>query len=328
MKDTIRWGIVGAGAIAHKFAAAVKNVEGAEVTAIASRSMARAKEFADVHGIASTFEGYEEMAKSDVIDAVYIATLNAFHAPYTELFLKAGKHVLCEKPICINAKEARAITECAKENNVFLMEALWTRFLPAIHEAQRIVKSGEIGEVRAVKAEFCFSCPPAPNSRLYTPELGGGALLDVGVYGLNFVSMFLGTDPEEITSISNVQNGVDYLTDVLMRYKDGVIATVSASVNVKKPFEAFVYGTKGHIRVPDFFGATELFVCVDGEERHIKKLSIGDGFEEEIEEVCACIRNGKLQSDVMPMSESIRITEIMDTVRGQIGVVYPLEAEK
>ena len=327
MKDKIRWGIVGAGAIAHKFAAAVKNVEGAEVTAVASRSIERAREFADIQGVPNAFEGYEEMAKSDLVDAVYIATLNAFHAPHTELFLKAKKHVLCEKPICINAKEARSITECAKENNVFLMEALWTRFLPAINEAQRIAKSGEIGEVRAVKAEFCFSCPPMPNSRLYTPELGGGALLDVGVYGLNFVAAFLGTDPEEITSISNVQNGVDYLTDVLMRYKDGVIATVSASVNVKKPFVAYVYGTKGHIRVPDFFGATELFVSINDEERHIKKPSIGDGFEEEIEEACRCIRSGKLQSDVMPMSESIRITELMDTVRGQIGVVYPFEVE-
>lgn len=326
MKDkTTRWGIVGAGAIAHKFAAAVKNVEGAELTAVASRTIDRAKEFADVHGIPNAFGSYEEMAKSDLIDAVYVATLNSFHKPHTELFLKARKHVLCEKPICINAKEAREITEYARENDLFLMEALWTRFLPAIHETQRIVKSGEIGEIRAVKAEFCFSCPPAPNSRLYTPELGGGALLDVGVYGLNFAAIFLGTEPEEIKAISNVQNGVDYLTDVLLKYENGVNASISASVSVAKPFEAYIYGTKGHIRVPDFFGATELFVCVDGKERNVKKPSIGDGFEEEIEEACRCIRSRKTQSDVMPMSESIRITELMDAAREQIGLVYPFE---
>ncbi|MBQ7338768.1 MAG: Gfo/Idh/MocA family oxidoreductase [Clostridia bacterium] len=325
MKDKIRWGIVGPGSIANRFANAVKNVAGAEVTAVASRSADRAREFADKHNIPNAFASYEEMANSTAVDAVYIATPHPFHKPYAELFLKAKKHVLCEKPICVNAKEAIDITECAKQNNVFLMEAMWTRFLPAIEEAVRVAQSGEIGEIRGVRAEFCFYSSPSPTSRLYAPELAGGALLDVGVYCLNFVAAFLGNDPEEIRSIANVQNGADYQTDVLLKYQGGAIASISAAVNVSKPVVGYVYGTKGYIRVPHFFGATEFFVNTNNEERRVHKPYIGDGFEEQIEEACSCIRNGKTQSDKMPMSESIKIMEQMDAVRKQIQLVYPFE---
>ena len=156
MKKTIKWGIVGPGSIAKKFAKAVKNVEGAELFAVASRSYERSKEFAEEFDIPNVFGSYEEMANCDEIDAVYIATLHPFHKPCSEIFLNAKKHVLCEKPVCVNAKEARELFECAKKNNVFLMEAMWTRFLPAIQEAVKIAKSGEIGEIRGVSADFCY----------------------------------------------------------------------------------------------------------------------------------------------------------------------------
>ena len=321
----IRWGIVGPGQIANRFANAVKNVAGAEVTAVASRSQERAREFADRHAIPNVFGSYEEMACSPLVDAVYIATLHPFHKPCAEMFLKAKKHVLCDKPICVNAGEAIAIAECAKENNVFLMEAMWTRFLPAIQEAVRVAQSGEIGEIRGVRADFCFYSTPSPTSRIYAPELAGGAILDVGVYCLNFVAAFLGTDPEEIVAMSNVQNGADYQTDVLLRYPGGAIASISSAVNVSKPVVGYVYGSKGHIRVPHFFGAAEFFVNANGEERHVRAPYIGDGFEEQIEEACQCIREGKTQSGKMPMAESIKIMEQMDTVRKQIQLVYPFE---
>jgi predicted dehydrogenase len=325
-KDTIRWGIVGPGSIANRFANAVKNVAGAQVTAVASRSAERAKAFADRHSIPNAFGSYEEMAASTLVDAVYIATPHPYHKPCAELFLNAKKHVLCEKPVCVNAKEAIAITECAKQNNVFLMEAMWTRFLPAIEEAVAIAKSGEIGEIRGVRADFCFYSTPSPTSRLYAPELAGGAILDVGVYCLNFVAAFLGTDTKEITSLANVQNGADYQTDVLLKYHSGAVASISSAVNVSKPVEGYVYGTKGYIKVPHFFGAMELMVHANNEERRIQKPSVGDGFEEQIDEACRCIRSGKCQSDRMPMDESIRIMQQMDTVRQQIGLVYPFEA--
>ena len=325
MQETIRWGIVGPGSIANRFANAVKNVAGAEVTAVASRSPERGKAFAVKHDIPQVFASYEEMANSTAVDAVYISTLHPFHKPCAEMFLKAKKHVLCEKPICVSAKEAVALAECAKQNNVFLMEAMWTRFLPAINAAVAVAKSGEIGEIRGVRADFCFYSTPSPTSRIYAPELAGGAILDVGVYCLNFVAAFLGTDPEAIVAMSNVQNGADYQTDVLLRYANGAIASISSAVNVSKPVVGYVYGSKGHIRVPHFFGAAEFFVNVNGEERHVHAPYVGDGFEEQIEEACHCIRNGKTQSDKMPMTESIKIMEQMDAVRRQIQLVYPFE---
>ena len=325
MKDTIRWGIVGPGSIAHRFANAVKNVAGAQVTAVASRSEERAREFAAKHDIPNAFGSYEEMANSPLIDAVYIATPHPFHKPCAEMFLKAKKHVLCEKPVCVNAKEAIAMAECAKQNNVFLMEAMWTRFLPAIGEAVKVAKSGEIGEIRSVRAEFCFYSTPSPTSRIYAPELAGGAILDVGVYCLNFAAAFLGSDPEGITALSDVQNGADYQTDVLLKYQNGAIASISSAVNVSKPVVGYVYGSKGYIKVPHFFGAMEFMVHTNGEERRVQKPSIGDGFEEQIIEACKCIREGKVQSDIMPMSESIKIMQQMDTVRKQIQLVYPFE---
>ena len=325
MSDTIRWGIVGPGIIANRFANAVKNVAGAEIVAVASRSPERAKEFALKHQIPHAFDSYEEMASSPLIDAVYVATLHPFHKPCAELFLKAKKHVLCEKPICVSAQEAIDLAACAQENNVFLMEAMWTRFLPAIREAVKIAQSGEIGEIRGVRAEFCFYSTPSPTSRIYAPELAGGAILDVGVYCLNFVAAFLGTDPEAITALSDVQNGADYQTNVLLRYQGGAIASISSAVNVSKPVEGYVYGSKGYIRVPHFFGATEFFVNADGAEKHMQKPYVGDGFEEQIMEACSCIRSGKTQSEIMPMSESIKIMAQMDEVRRQIHLVYPFE---
>lgn len=325
MEKVIKWGIVGAGYIANKFAKAVKNVEGATLTSIASRSETKGREFADKYDIENVFTSYEEMAKSSLIDAVYIATPHPFHKPCAEIFLNAKKHVLCEKPICVNAKQATELKECANKNGVFLMEAMWTRFLPAIGEAAEIVNSGEIGEIRGVRADFCYFCTPDEDAKLFENNLAGGSLLDVGVYGLNFASIFLGDNPESIISVADVSDGIDYQTSILMKYSNGAIASVSSAINVNKPGTGYIYGTKGYIVLPKFYGAVELTVNVDGEERYISKPSMGDGFEEEIIEACSCIRLGKTQSDVMPMSESIRILKQMDYIREQINLRYPFD---
>jgi len=163
----IRWGIVGPGEIANKFAKAIKNVDCAELSAVASRSAEKGRVFADKYGIEKVFAGYESMAESKDIDAVYIATPHPFHKPCAELFLNAGKHVLCEKPICVNASEAKALFECAERNGVFLMEAMWTRFIPAVLRAEEIVKSGKIGDVRAIEAHFCYASSPEEEAKLF-----------------------------------------------------------------------------------------------------------------------------------------------------------------
>lgn len=323
--EKIHWGIVGPGNIANKFAKAIKNVEGAELTAVASRSEEKGRKFAELYEIANVFVGYEEMANSALVDAVYIATPHPFHQPNARLFLNAKKHVLCEKPVCVNGAQATKLLECANQNGVFFMEAMWTRFLPAIQEAFKIANSGEIGEIRGVKADFCYSATPMEEPKLFCSDMAGGSLLDVGIYGLNFAAIFLGDNPESITSFSDVVDGVDLQTNVLIKYPNGAIASVSSAINVTKPETGYIYGTKGSIALPHFYGAQELIVYSGNEERHIVKPSIGDGFEEEIIEACSCIRAGKIQSDRMPMSESIRILEQMDCIRKQINLSYPFD---
>ncbi len=325
MEKIIKWGIVGAGNIANKFAEAIKNVEGAELTSVASKSEGKGKDFADKYFIKNVFTSYEEMANSDLVDAVYIATPHPFHKPCAEIFLNAKKHVLCEKPVCVNANDARELEECANKNGVFLMEAMWTRFLPAIKKALEIANSGEIGEIRGLKADFCYLSSPKEDAKLFINDLAGGSLLDVGVYGLNFASIFLDGSPESIISVSDVVNGVDYHTSVLLKYPNGVIASVSSAITVKKPETAYIYGTKGYIALPHFYGANEIIVTTDAGERVIAKPSIGDGFEEEIIEACSCIRAGKIESGIMPMNESIRILEQMDIIRKQINLHYPFD---
>ena len=198
MGKVVRWGIVGAGNIANKFAKAVKNLECAELSAVASQSEGKGKAFSQKYDIKNVFTSYEEMAKSELVDAVYIATPHPFHKPCAEIFLNAKKHVLCEKPVCVNAKEAVALKECAQRNGVFLMEAMWTRFLPAIKEAFKIANSGEIGQVRGVSADFCYSMTPSEEGKIFRNDMAGGSLLDVGVYELNFAAIFLGNNPESI----------------------------------------------------------------------------------------------------------------------------------
>ena len=326
--DKIRWGIVGPGTIANKFAQAIKNVEGAELAAVASRREETGREFARKYDIPKVFVGYEEMAGSDAVDAVYIATPHPFHKPCAELFLKAKKHVLCEKPICINAAQAVRLSECAKENGVFLMEAMWTRFLPAIKEACAIVQRGEIGEVLGVNADFCYASTPQEEAKLFQNEMAGGSLLDVGVYGLHFAAMFLGNKPKSICAAAQVEEGVDCHTNVLMKYESGAMACISSAINLYKPESAYIYGTKGYLYLPQFYGATDIFLNIGGQEQHIVKPGMGDGFEEEICEACTCIRAGRTESDILPLSESIEILKQMDEIRKQIGVKYPFEGEE
>ena len=325
MEKEIRWGIVGPGSIANKFAKAIKNVPGACLSAVASRTEEKGREFAAKYDIPNVFTGYEEMAASDVVDAVYIATPHPFHKPCAEIFLNAKKHVLCEKPVCVNEKQATDLMKCAEQNGVFLMEAMWTRFLPAIKEALAIAQSGEIGEIKGVSADFCYSTTPSEEAKLFRNDMAGGSLLDVGIYCLNLADMFLDGEPRSIRAISDIECGVDCHTSVLLKYKNGAIASISSAINLSKPTTGYIYGTKGYIELPCFYGAQEIFVNVDGKERHIVKNSMGDGFEEEICEACGCIRMGKLQSDVMPMSKSIRMLRQMDLIREQIQLKYPFD---
>lgn len=323
MNRQIRWGIAGPGGIANKFAVAIKNVECAELCAVASRSRQRGEAFAEKYGIPKVFESYEEMAESDDIDAVYVSTAHPFHKEVAMEFIKRGKHILCEKPLCVNAFQARELIESARKNRVFLMEAMWTRFLPAVREVITLVNEGEIGEVRAVTADFCYSSTPEEEEKLFLNEMAGGSLLDVGIYGLHFASLFLGTEPQSVRAVSDVRDGVDCHTAVNLTYDGGAMATVTSAINLQKPEDAYIYGTKGYIRVPKFYGAEEFYVTTGEDTRCVKAPSIGDGFEEEIYEACRLIGDGKTESEIMPLDETLRIISLMDDIRRKINVKYP-----
>lgn len=321
----IRWGIVGTGYIANKFVASIKNVSEARLVAVASRTKESGEAFAQKHGIDVVFSSYEDMAKTDLVDAVYIATPHPFHMPCALLFMNEKKHVLCEKPLCVNEAEAIKLKDCAQKNGVFLMEAMWTRFLPAIAEIEKMVNEDAIGEVLGVSADFCYASSPQIEEKLFRNSMAGGSLLDVGVYGLHFASIFLGDDPLEICSLAKIGYDVDLHMNVLLKYKNGAIANISSSIELSKPEDAYIYGTKGYIRIPAFYGANEFFVNANGEEAHIEKYAIGDGFEEEIYEACRCIRENKTQSDILPIDKSIRILRQMDYIRKQNGIRYSFD---
>lgn len=325
----IRWGIVGPGNIARKFAKAVKNVECAELAAVASRSLEKSLAFAKEYGIPHSFGSYEDMASFDGIDAVYVATPHPFHKPCAEIFINAKKHVLCEKPICVNANQAQILKDSAKKNGVFLMEAMWTKFLPAINKVKSMLQSGIIGDVMGITADFCYNAvDDVAERKIFKNDLAGGGLLDVGVYGLHFVSYILDMTPESINPVAYVKDGVDYHTCVSLKYPNGVIANISSAIAVEKPADAHIYGTNGRIRIPLFYGAKEFYVISNGAEQKYSFPSIGDGFEEEIIESCNCINNGNTESNTHPLDSSIEIIKQMDYIRSVIGVKYPLEGEE
>lgn len=321
--NKIRFGIAGPGNIARKFAAAIKNVPEAELVAVASRTRQRGEAFASEFGIPTVFGSYEEMAASSDVDAVYVATPHPLHKPCAEIFLNAKKHVLCEKPVCVNADEARALYECSKKNGVFLMEAMWTRFLPAVIEAQSLVKNGEIGELRAISADFCYNMETMREHNVFNKDMAGGSLLDVGVYGINFACFFEGYDVKTVNSHCRVENGVDSHATTILGYENGVSAVVTSALTAKKPESAYLYGSEGYIFIPGFYKAQKLVINKNKTETVIERPSIGAGFEEEIIETCKCISAGKTQSDIHPMTDSIKVLEIMDTVRKQNDIVYP-----
>lgn len=329
--NKVRWGIIGTGGIATKFANAVKNADGAELVAVASRNIEKANEFADINGIEKRFGSYEELTKFDGVDAIYIGVPHPYHAPCTKLCLNERKAVLCEKPIATTAKEFAEVKKLAEEKGVFLMEALWSRFVPAMKEIQRLVAEGVIGEVREVSGAFCYNIEDRRGiSRMFKNEEAGGALLDVGIYGLNLAAMFLGTDVKEIKTAIYANNGVDERTNIFLTYNDSnAIAHVSSATTLKKPTLGVIYGSRGRISIPGFCGAQKFDVIENTPDTDYQDVIHsyevpykGNGFEEEIEECNRCIMAGKTQSDIMPLSESEKILKIMDAVRAQAGIVY------
>ena len=325
----IQWGIIGCGGIAHLFARGLSVLPEGTLLAGASRTPGRADEFAKKHNLDRTYSDYDALLDDPDIDAVYVATTHNFHYENVKRCLEHGKHVLCEKPFTINAAQAQELIDLAREQNCFLMEAMWTRFLPAIVKLQELLAEGAIGEVRAVRADFCIGDPGFDKEhRMRNKALAGGALLDLGVYPITFAVIVFDAEPTRIQSSALMgDTEVDDRSFYLLDYPNGRHAQLASSYTHSTAMDAFVFGTTGYIRVPRFWEARGLEIYSEGREPEILSLPYGDGenFKYEIDHAMKCIAAGKTESDVHPMSKALSIMRTMDTIRAQWGLVYPEE---
>ena len=321
----IRFGIVGTGTIAHRFANAIKNVPEAELVAVASRTKENAEKFGDEFGIPVRFDSYEKMAQSDVIDAAYIAVPHSGHIGCSCLMMDNGKHVLCEKPMAVNSVQAEEMFRCASKNGVLLMEAMWARLVPGTLKMLEIVKSGLLGDILGIEGKFCYTMDEDEmGHHVFKVENGGGSLLDVGVYGLNFAQWYLGNDVTAINAQSDIYNGVDSHTCILMKYKSGAIADISSAILLCKPNEGYVYGTKGYAHLKRFYAPQEIEIHLNnGETQTVPTPYAGNGFEEQIAHFCECVSKGLKESPVVTREQTLFITRQMDEIRKLTGIVYP-----
>ena len=325
----IRWGILGTGAIAAAFATALRQVTDATLFAVGSRSQTSADDFAQTHDVGRAFASYAELAADPDVDVVYIASPHTAHFEHTMLCLGAGKHVLCEKPFALNSTQTEQMVALAKHNGLFLMEAMWMRFIPLIIELRRRVDAGEIGQVRMIQADFGFRAPRNPHSRLFNPELAGGALLDLGIYPLAFSALLLGA-PTEITSLANIgTTGVDEQSAYVLKHEGGELSVLASALRTQTSMSAWVYGTDGRIHLPKQFWRAKEMVLYRNEMQpeSIHLPYTGNGYQFEAQEVVDCLRAGKTESGIMPLRDSESLMGTMDTIRRQWGLAYPNETE-
>lgn len=328
MSDIIKWGIIGPGSISRKFATGLHSVMDATLHAVASRSIDKAQSFADEFGAQMAYGSYEELVNDDEVDVVYIGTPHPFHHPQTLLCLNHGKHVLCEKPFAVNASQAREMVELARDKNLFLMDAVWTRYFPIMVKLRELLADGIIGDVMLVQVDFGFRTSQImPDHRLYNPELAGGALLDVGIYPVQLASMIYGKQPADIISQVTIgSTGVDELSVSVFKYSDYEMATITTGIRLMTPHEARIMGTNGIISIPDWWHPTEMTVQAQEQPAEIYSIPLeGNGYNYEASEVGRCIRINLTESDIMPLDETIAIIETMDRMRQQWGLQYPME---
>lgn len=331
MKKT-NWAILGLGKIAKKFATDLITLPNANLYAVGSRTNKKAKAFAKEFGATKSYGSYEALLADPKVDVVYIATPHVFHCENTLMALDKGIAVLCEKPLAINAKEVALMVAKAKVKNTFLMEALWTLFIPSIKKTKELVASGVIGEIQSVKADFGFKAVFDPKSRLFDPNLGGGSLLDIGIYPLFLAQAFLGKPQSIIASAVLGATNVDEELSVTLKYAGGKMAHAHSTIRSHTPIEAYIYGTKGYIHIPTRFHEPVPHISLveyEGLKKTVYRMpQQAIGFKYEAAAVMAYLAVGKKESDVASLQFSIDLMETMDAVRKEIGLVYPMEVTK
>ncbi|NUO00306.1 MAG: Gfo/Idh/MocA family oxidoreductase [Saprospiraceae bacterium] len=324
MAKTTNWGIIGLGKIAHKFAQDLTKVKNAHLLAVASSSSGRAQEFANAYGAPHAYGSYEGILDCPDLDVVYVATPHNLHHSNTLLCLQKGIAVLCEKPFAIHAGHAAEMIAMARAQDTFLMEALWTRFLPVTEKTLELIASGAIGEVLSIKADFGFKADFEPRSRLYDPHLGGGALLDIGIYPAFLAQLLLGK-PSVIKALAHIgPTGVDEETGVVLQYDSGQMAHLHASIRSKTKTEAFIYGEHGtihiHTRWHESTGLTLL--KPDLRPQDFSFPMQGRGYHYEAQEVIHCLEAGLKESPRWPLASTQALMELLDAIRREAGIVY------
>jgi predicted dehydrogenase len=324
MSKTIHWGIIGLGKIAHKFAQDLTLVSGAKLHAVASTSTDRAKDFADQYQAKYYFSSYEGILNCPYLDVVYVATPHTLHKEIALMCLKKGIPVLCEKPFGMNRAEVQTMVDTARKHQTFLMEAMWTRFMPSFQHALQIVRNGEIGEVIGLKADFGFHSEFNPNSRIYNKSLGGGSLLDVGLYPAFAALMFLGK-PQHIQAMAKIgASGIDESCAFQFQYASGAIAMMHSSVVTETGVEASIYGEKGRVEIHGRFHHSQTITKkLNGQKEEVFQHPYqGHGYHFEAKEVMNCLKNRVEESSLMTHQLSLDLIEVLDSVRQEIGLDY------
>lgn len=326
--EKFNWGIIGTGKIAATFARTLADVEGAVRYAAASRTEEKAREFAKIFGFEKHYGSYAELAADKNIDAVYIATPMASHYADAKQCLENGLNVLCEKSVTLNTAQLNELLALAKEKDVFFMEAMWMKCRPAYLKAKQWIAQGKIGQVKMVKGDFSNICPYDPDDRLFRPDCGGGALLDLAVYPLTLAMSVLGDEPDEVISSMNLCRGIDLSDSILLRYKNGTYASVFAGFELALRNNALISGTEGTIIFGDWFHCTcevSLFDRSGNELEHFSQPDCSTGYEYEVEEVQRCLREGLKESPLVPHSGTLAVMKVMDRCRRQSGLTFPQE---
>ena len=329
MTKRYNWGIIGPGRIAHKFAKDLNLLPQANLWAVASRSEERARDFALQYGANHYYGNYEDIINCPDLDVVYIATPHTGHCASTILCLNADIPVLCEKPFAMNSSEVKQMVDLARQREVFLMEAIWTRFLPTIEKALELIAAGEIGEVQSVKADFGFKAQFDPGSRLFNPDLGGGSLLDIGIYPV-FLALLLFGKPDETQALAQIgSTGVDEEIGMLFRYESGQMAHLHSTIKTNTKTEAFIYGDEGVIQIETRWHApSSLSLWRFGDRPKTFSFDYrGLGYEYEAEEVMKCLEMDLKESTKLPLSFSEDLIALLDDLRTQIGLRYEVDGE-
>ncbi len=318
----MNWALVGIGNIAEAFMESIKHVENANVIAAYGRNQEKLNSFCDKWDIPNRYTDYNQLYERLDIEIVYIATTHIVHHEHTLAALQHGKHVLCEKPMAMSYKETQSLINAAREQQVFLMEAMWTRFFPATVWLQEFIASKEFGEPLNVNAEFSFECPYDPNYRMFNKELGGGSMRSAGIYPLAYACMVFKSIPTKVEAFSEIRNGVDLRTAAIIQFEGERQTTAQLYTGFQGQSRSIanIAFEKGNVVVFDFIHPNKIEIqsCKDKKPKAIEFPYLGNGLQFEIEHVMECIIQGKIESSVMPLEETLELARITDLIYSKV----------